>query len=176
MKLEDFKIGETFFGAAGFEWLCTDIGTRTITAIMLDPEKENYWFKGPPYSVKEEVFDEYEIESLYTNTKDMLLERIEDSESSSHPNFLSDDVFKMFKEKDRNYPRQKLLERDRVSKEGHILHPYSAIKKDDKWFVKTFELFSRKYSKMLEDEFVQLDYCSEVAMKKRKEQFEEDKK
>lgn len=172
MQLKDFKIGQTFFGSAGYEWLCTDIGTRTITAIMLDPEKDNYWFKGPPYSVQEKVFDEYEIESLYTNTKDMLLERREQSQVSSHPNFLSDDVFKMMKDPDRKYPRKKILTRDRVSKEGHILHPYAAKRKDDKWFVKTFEIFSRQYSEMLEDDFVQLDFSTEEDMKKRKENFE----
>lgn len=176
MKLEEFKIGETFFGAAGFEWLCTDIGTRTITAIMLDPAKPEYWFKGPPYSVEEKVFDEYEMESLYTDTKDMLVNRMEDLETSVHPGFLSDDVTKMFKEKDRKYPNKKLLTRDRVSKEGHILHPYSAVKKDNKWFVKTLEIFSREFGEMLEDEFVQLEFADETAMKKRKEQHLSNKK
>lgn len=171
MKLQDFKIGETFFGSAGYEWLCTDIGTRTITAIMLEPDKEDYWFKGPPYSVEEKVFDEHEIQALYTNTKDMLLDRVNDLEASAHPNFLSDDVFKMMKDPDRKYPRKKILTRDRVSKEGYILHPYAAKRKDDKWYIKTFEIFSRQYSEMLDDEFVQLKYSTEEDMKKRKQVF-----
>ena len=75
----------------------------------------------------------------------------------------------MMKEKDRCYPNQKLLTRDRVSKEGYILHPYSAIKRDNVWFVKVFELFAKEYLEMPEEEFVQLPYSDEEAMKKRKE-------
>lgn len=169
MKIEDFEIGKKFYGPAGFEWLCTDKGSRVIVAIMLDYDKEDYWFKGPPYSVEEKVFDEHEMESLYCDTNEMLSERIDSLETSSHPCFDSEDVFKMIKEKDRNYPRKKLLERDRVSKEGYIFHPYSAIKKDNEWFIKVFELFSKEYLEIAENEFVQLPFSSEEAMKKRKE-------
>lgn len=34
MKLSEFTIGKTFFASLGYEWLCTDKGTRTITAIF----------------------------------------------------------------------------------------------------------------------------------------------
>lgn len=170
MKIEEFKIGETFFGSAGFEWRCTDIGTRTITAIMLDDNKPEYWFNGPPYSVEEKVFDEYEIKSLFTNTKDMLVDRIENCDTSVHPGFSSDDAYKMFNEKEISYPRKKLLKRDRVNIDGHILHPYSAIKKNDIWFIKTFEIFSRQFSDISEDEFVQLNFSTEQDMIKRKAQ------
>lgn len=172
MKLEDFEIGKKFYGPAGFQWLCTDKGTRTITAIMLDYDKEDYWFQGPPYSVEEEVFDEHEMESLYTDTKGMILERLDDLETSNHPNFLAEDVHKMFKEKDRNYPRKKLLKRDRVNAEGHILHPYSARRdKNNIWMVKVFELFSREYTEIAENDFVQLPFSTEEDMKKRKEKY-----
>lgn len=176
MKIEDFEIGKTFYGPAGFKWLCTDKGSRVIVAIMLDYDKEDYWFKGPPYSVKEEVFDEHDMKSLYTDTTEMLVDRIDSIETSSHPHFDSKDFLKMMKEKDRNYPRQKLLKRDRVSSEGHILHPYSAIKREEVWFVKTFELFARTYSEMPENEFVQLPFSNEEAMKKRKDNFNSKKK
>ena len=169
MKIEDFEIGKKFYGPAGFEWLCTDKGSRVIVAIMLDYDKEDYWFKGPPYSVEEKVFDEHEMESLYCDTQNMLSERIDSIDKSYHPHFDSEDVFKMMKEKDRCYPNQKLLTRDRVSKEGYILHPYSAIKRDNVWFVKVFELFAKEYLEMPEEEFVQLPYSDEEAMKKRKE-------
>lgn len=175
MKIEDFEIGKTFYGPAGFKWLCTDKGTRVIVAIMLDYDKQKYWFKGPPYSVEEKVFDEYEMKSLYTDEQDMLIDRLNSIESSSHPNFDAEDVFKMMKEKENNYPRKKLLKRDRVSLQGDILHPYSAIKKNDLWFIKTFELFSKEYSEIEENEFVQLPFSSEEAMKQRKFKYEEEK-
>lgn len=173
MKLADFKIGETFFASAGFEWLCTDKGTRTITAIMLEPEKEQIWFVGPPYSVDEVVFDEHKMKSCYQSTKDMLVDRIGKLEVSSHPNFDSKDVSKMSKElKNRHeYHRKNLMKRDRVGNNGEIFHPYSAVRKDDGWHIKLFELFSREYSEMHEDDFVQLKLSDEQAMKKRKEKF-----
>ncbi|MGO4527368.1 hypothetical protein AB4097_21245 [Microvirga sp. 2MCAF35] len=64
-------------------WRCTDIGTRTIIAIKIDPveiaslengqktirhlsqaeaESEG-WFSGPPYAVAEYVFDEDDLEA-----------------------------------------------------------------------------------------------------------------
>jgi hypothetical protein len=81
MKHSDFVIGKSFW-CGGREWLCTDIGTRTIVAICLDdddvtvslgPVREETrrtinrseaeadgWFKGPPHTVAEHVFDEYD--------------------------------------------------------------------------------------------------------------------
>jgi hypothetical protein len=171
MKLEDFKVGQTFYGPGGFKWLCTDKGTRVIIAIMLDYDKKDYWFKGPPYSVEEKVFDEYDMKSLYTDTKEILLDSLNNIETSSHPNFDSKDVIKMMKEKDRNYPRKKLLMRNRVNTHGHILYPYAAIKVEDTWFIRTFELFSKTYSEMNEDDFVQLPLATEEDIKKRKELF-----
>ncbi|HNT78924.1 MAG TPA: hypothetical protein PKH77_28285 [Anaerolineae bacterium] len=59
MKKEDFYIGLEFYTAAG-KWRCTDIGTRVIVAIRPDQaDTRNYI--GPPYSVAETVFDEYDF-------------------------------------------------------------------------------------------------------------------
>lgn len=175
MKLEEFKIGETFFASAGFEWLCTDKGTRTITAIMLDPDKDDSWFVGPPYAVEEVVFDENDMKSCHSNTENLILDRIENSEISSHPGFFLEDVSKMMKAKvgRDKYPRKKILRRDRVNQNGEILHPYVAEKKDNGWHIKTFELFSKKYSEMHEDEFVNLPLSNEEAIRNRKKNFKE---
>jgi hypothetical protein len=60
MKKEDFKLGKEFYTATG-KWLCTDIGTRVVVAIHLNQENPvNY--NGPPYSIPENVFDEYDME------------------------------------------------------------------------------------------------------------------
>lgn len=60
MKKEEFKLGTKFYTATG-KWRCTDIGTRVIVAIHLNQEgHENY--NGPPYSIPENVFDEYDLE------------------------------------------------------------------------------------------------------------------
>ena len=80
MKHSDFKIGLEFRTAAG-RWRCTDVGTRIITAISLEPRnkvrsyinesgervEEQYVsndprdLNGPPYGVVEYVFDEYDF-------------------------------------------------------------------------------------------------------------------
>lgn len=60
MKHADFRIGMEFFTATG-RWRVTDIGARTIVAIKLDQtDPRNY--NGPPYSIVESVFDEYDFE------------------------------------------------------------------------------------------------------------------
>ena len=176
MKFEEFKIGESFFGNAGFEWLCTDKGTRTVTAIMLDPDKDISWFKGPPYLLSEKVFDEYDILACYSNTSNMLKDRIEKFEKSSHPNYLAEDFLKMTKEKrltraPQEYPRKNLLKRDRVSKNGEILHPYTAVLKEKIWYVKIFEIFSREFFEMSEDDFKELKISTEKDMKERSKKF-----
>jgi len=83
MKHSDFRIGLEFW-CGQKRWRCTDVGTRVITAISLEPHevvelsrprdfsgklrKRSYttsdpsWLLGPPYKVAETVFDEYDIE------------------------------------------------------------------------------------------------------------------
>jgi len=88
MKHSDFQIGKDFFTAAG-RWRCTDVGTRVITAISLEPRhmvcrrvgahgdrtEESFVsddpgdLVGPPYMVVEHVFDEYDLDGCYA-TKD----------------------------------------------------------------------------------------------------------
>ena len=83
MKWGDFSIGIEFT-CGGKRWRCTDVGSRVIVAICLEPvEKctlivdlesshnmqseitlavDTSWSNGPPYAVCETVFDEYDIE------------------------------------------------------------------------------------------------------------------
>lgn len=90
MKHSDFQIGTEFFTAAG-KWRCTDVGTRVIAAISLEPRemvrvqrgadgeriKERFTsddprdLAGPPYIVTEHVFDEYDIEGCYTTAAEV---------------------------------------------------------------------------------------------------------
>jgi hypothetical protein len=60
MKHADFRIGMEFLTATG-RWRVTDVGTRSVIAIKLDQtDPRNY--NGPPYSIVEQVFDEYDLE------------------------------------------------------------------------------------------------------------------
>lgn len=82
MRRSEFTIGQEFW-CGGKRWRCTDIGTRVITAICLEPHevvtlvrserpgeaprKERHitddpsWHIGPPYAIEEWVFDEYDM-------------------------------------------------------------------------------------------------------------------
>ena len=59
MKHADFQIGMKFSTATG-PWRVTDIGKRTIVAIKLDQSDPRNYI-GPPYSILESVFDEYDF-------------------------------------------------------------------------------------------------------------------
>ena len=60
MEHSEFHIGLEFF-LGGVRWRCTDVGTRTISAIKLDAPDDS-WYNGPPYAVAEFCLDEYTIE------------------------------------------------------------------------------------------------------------------
>ena len=63
MTLKDFKISQEFYTNSG-KWKCTDVGTRVIVAIPLNEvDKKN--FSGPPYSIQEIVFDEYDFDGCF---------------------------------------------------------------------------------------------------------------
>lgn len=84
MKHSDFRIGTIFFTATG-KWKCTDVGTRVIVAISLEPRtmvrtktsddgvqmrecfisNDPHDLAGPPYGIPEYVFDEYDLEGCY---------------------------------------------------------------------------------------------------------------
>jgi hypothetical protein len=83
MQHSDFSIGLEFW-CGEKRWRCTDVGTRVIVAICLEPRemvrlerdpldksksKETRFtsddprdLNGPPFGVAENVFDEYDIE------------------------------------------------------------------------------------------------------------------
>ena len=82
MKHSDFRIGGEFW-CGGKRWRCTDIGSRVIVAISLEPHEvvhyspgqdgmspgklerqitdDPSWLNGPPYAILESVFDEYDL-------------------------------------------------------------------------------------------------------------------
>lgn len=90
MKHSEFHIGTEFFTAAG-KWRCTDVGTRVIVAISLEPREmvrvhydengersEERFIStdprdliGPPYGVAEYVFDEYDLEGCYSTADEV---------------------------------------------------------------------------------------------------------
>lgn len=82
MKRSEFSVGQEFW-CGGKRWRCTDVGTRMIAAICLEPNEivsmvpsrhpgapwhevrsitdDPSWHAGPPYAVEECVFDEFDM-------------------------------------------------------------------------------------------------------------------
>jgi hypothetical protein len=82
MKRDEFYVGLEFW-CGGKRWRCTDVGSRVIVAISLEPHEivsvwsseanatvryqyrrltdDPVWHNGPPYAIVEEVFDEYSL-------------------------------------------------------------------------------------------------------------------
>src|ERR1700738_26971 len=91
MKHCEFRIGLEFW-CGGKRWRCTDVGTRVVTAISLEPhepvelttsddasaptETRNFttddpeWLLGPPYKIAESVFDECDIDGCSLTQED----------------------------------------------------------------------------------------------------------
>ena len=84
MRHQSFHIGLEFW-CGGKKWRCTDIGTRVITAICLEPHEvvevgvehsdesrvitsDPSWHVGPPYQIPEHVFDEYDLPACSLHT------------------------------------------------------------------------------------------------------------
>jgi hypothetical protein len=85
MKHEQFRIGEEFW-CGERRWRCTDVGSRVIVAICLEPRESDRWPSGseaPPFGVRESSFDEYSIQGCSLrpdgdDDEDMGIERSEE--------------------------------------------------------------------------------------------------
>lgn len=63
--LGELGIGGQFL-CGDAEWIVTDIGTRTLSAIKLDEKAkaDPSWIEGPPYALAEVCFDEEDIKAI----------------------------------------------------------------------------------------------------------------
>jgi hypothetical protein len=54
------------FVCGNAEWIVTDIGTRTLTAVKLDEKAvaDPSWIEGPPYALAEVCFDEEDLTAI----------------------------------------------------------------------------------------------------------------
>lgn len=156
MKHSDFFIGLEFLGSAGLRWRCTDVGLRTILAIQLDCD-DPHWYEGPPYIVKEVVFDEQEIENCHLTPEDALKAAVHEHKSSAHPGYPAEAVRRMLEARRAHcYPHEGVLRFDRCRPDGEILHPYAGRKEGQDWMVEIYLPFLNTYDAMLELDFITL--------------------
>lgn len=177
MKITDFRIGLEFMASAGFLWRCTDVGQRTILAIMLDPNKDPSWFNGPPYAVAEIPFDEYDFPACHLTEEEGILHSIDEADTSGHPGFPHEHVVAMMKARIKAlsqqmsakhlYPNKSVLRLDRMDSNGEIYHPYAADMDGDHWNVLTYRPFLQDFKEMPESEFVLMTVASKEDVKKR---------
>jgi hypothetical protein len=170
MKHSDFYIGLEFMGIAGFWWRCTDVGTRTITAIQLDRDDPN-WYRGPPYIAKEVVFDEHEIAACHLTEEEAIRAALHEHETSGHPGFPHEVVTHMVDERWKNpearYPHKGVLRFDRRRPDGEILHPYAGRKDGDEWIMELYLPFLQTYAGMPEREFIALPTATAADVRAR---------
>ena len=70
MKLSDFKIGEKFWTVSG-RWICTDIGTRTVTAYLEEDMHGMFHAPARPWDEQDNtVFYPYDLEGCRPNNND----------------------------------------------------------------------------------------------------------
>jgi hypothetical protein len=157
MKSTDFHIGLEFLGRAGLWRRCTDVGTRTILAIRLDPGEDPVWHQGPPDIVEEMVFDEDELEGCHLTHDDALTAAIQAADTSGHPGYPHEVVPEMLDARGKDhYPHRGMLRFDRRAPDGEVLHPYAGRREGDAWFVRLYLPFRKEYSEMPERDFIGL--------------------
>lgn len=167
MKLADFHLGLEFLADAGFRWRCTDVGTRTITAIQLDRTDPN-WYQGPPYLAKEVVFDEGDMERCHLSEQEAIASAVHEHETSGHPGYPAEAVKRMMKALDAHrYPHEGVLRFDRRRSDGEILHPYAGKKEGNRWMIELYLPFQNAYEQMAESAFIALPRASSDDVKAR---------
>lgn len=172
MKLEDFHIGQIFSMCTGQVWRCTDIGSRTITAIEIIPGMDESWFAGPPYAVPEVVFDEIAMRRAYRTVEEAVAESLEEADEGLHPGYPQAVMQRLMDSRvmgeTRSYPRKELLRIDRVDATGEILHPYGAEPAgDSEWQVLLYQPYTEQFTAMPESEFVRLRPAMKDDLRKR---------
>jgi len=167
MKHSDFHIGLEFLGGAGFQWRCTDVGTRTILAIQLD-RKNPDWYQGPPYIANEVVFDEQGMGLCHLTIEEAISAAALNHETSGHPGYPAEDLRRMMKARHAHrYPHEGVLRFDRRRGDGEILHPYAGRKQRGTWMVDLYLPFIETYVAMAEDDFIALPRATSQDIRSR---------
>lgn len=156
MKVADFSIGLNFTNATGVDWRCTDVGTRTILAIKIDPARDPAWYKGPPYLVDEVVFDERAMSGCFTSLENALIERAADSYHPGYPGEAVKTMMRVRRSTPETYPNKRLMRYDRVSVDGVIMHPFGAELIQDAWVIQCYCVYTNEFTTVDELEFIKL--------------------
>ncbi|AXH60250.1 hypothetical protein [Pseudomonas amygdali] len=166
MEISEFYPGLVFNSAGGFEYRCTDVGSRTVLAVLLsgvDP----VFVQGPPYIQTEEVFAEHELKQCFLSLADALVQA---SEPSAHPGFSTDEVKTMIEGRSSpemlTYSRRNILKADRDLADD-VAHPFSISRTDKGIRVRYLTLKSKVFLEMSEIEFAKLPLTTPESLSSR---------
>lgn len=177
MKLKNVRIGTEFQTSEGRLWRVTDVGTRTLSAIVIEtPERtlpdgipDASWLNGPPYIVEEVLFDEQDIDGAFVSADEDLLEDLR--RRSAHPGFPNEIMGVLLDLDDRlagapTHPVPRILRFDRWDPSVmDVLHPYAARRTDDGWAVKVYRLFAKTFEERTDTAFVALKLARETHLR-----------
>jgi hypothetical protein len=162
MKVTDFYIGLEFQSTTK-TYRCTDVGTRTITAITLDKDDER-WYAGPPYMVPERIFDEEDLRHLFLSDSHAIMQSFEEVDELGLT-FSSSSVRQMRRAVHdpvmNDYQNKSLLRHDKLI-DGEIHHPYAANNPDPYagWVVLCYLPYCDKLVEVPELDFRDAPYAS----------------
>ncbi|MBD8088468.1 hypothetical protein IFT48_00490 [Pseudomonas fluorescens] len=165
MDISQFYIGLVFNSGGGFEYRCTDVGTRTVLAVLLsgiDP----VFVEGPPYIQTEEVFSEHSLKRCFLTVADALVHTQE--ADAHHPGFTTEEVKRMmaarFAPEIQSYPRKNLLKANR-DLESDVAHPYAISHEESGIVVHYLTLKTKQFETMEEVKFARLPLTTPDSLK-----------
>lgn len=186
MKLKDVRIGTEFQTAEGRLWRVTDVGTRTLSAIVIETPDRTLpdgitnasWLNGPPYIVEEVLFDEKDIDGAFLSIETAVQETKRDR--SAHPGFPHEVMGRIIRgsmdgHRDRRmgrpvYPFPRVLRFDRFDQDlMDVLHPYATALEPDGWVVKVYRLFDRTFHELPDRAFVALPLATEQHLRQARD-------
>lgn len=168
MQISEFHPGLDFMDSIHL-YRCTDVGERTIAAIVLDKEDER-WYVGPPYIVPEVLLDEKAMRSCFLSDVHAITQAI--AELDDIKLTYSHDAVKIFmsaKVEDafQRYPNKGVMRYDRVGAavdgalaegvvSGEIYHSYSAVQYAGVWSIKCYLPYAEEHVEIDEMTFISL--------------------
>jgi hypothetical protein len=168
MKINEFHPGLEFMDNIHI-YRCTDVGTRTVAAIVLDKDDER-WYAGPPYIVPEVLLDEKALRSCYLSEVHAIQQSIDETKdidltysNEAVKKFMSSKVAVDYQK----YPNKGVFRYDRMGaplmglpldgvEPGEIYHPYCAVQHGGVWFIQCYLPYVEAYIEIEEVSFISL--------------------
>lgn len=162
MKIKDFFIGKDFF-LRGESYHCTDVGSRTVSAICTD-NIDKKWITHRPLMVEERLLSERDI-GMCSEKKDCSLELEHKMDKVLAFSEVAQSVIAN-EQKHRNhsyYPMKGIFGIERVRPDGKAVYPYSARQYSDKWIILCYIQETQSFIDVQESAFLSYELAEKNA-------------